>query len=243
MAAISTTQTFSANEQITSTKLTNILANSIVVDGAITSDGTLILVNGQLQVGLLKIENFPIGVINSTNISCIADASIPSTKLTPQNSLVPAGAVMPFAMNSAPIGWLICNGAAVSRTTYAALFALLSTVYGSGDGTNTFNVPDLRGYFLRGLDGRTSGNIDPTSGRTIGTLQDDAVGPLELSGNTPSDFFSSTNTGSPGGGAVRVNMYSGASNTFSSKPVTVTASNTETETRPKNIAMLYCIKY
>ena len=64
----------------------------------------------------------------------------------------PAGAVMYFAMNTAPVGWLPANGAAVSRTTYANLFAAIGTLYGAGDGNKTFNLPDLRGEFLRSWD-------------------------------------------------------------------------------------------
>jgi|LakMenEpi03Aug12_release.lakeMendotaPanAssembly.Ray.scaffolds.fasta_scaffold92035_4 microcystin-dependent protein len=58
--------------------------------------------------------------------------------------LIPVGGLMPYAGATSPEGWLLCNGAAVSRTTYANLFALIGTTYGSGDGTTTFNVPDMR---------------------------------------------------------------------------------------------------
>jgi microcystin-dependent protein len=58
---------------------------------------------------------------------------------------VPPGAVMDYAGAAAPTGWLLCDGSAVSRTTYATLFAAISTTYGSGDGTTTFNLPDARG--------------------------------------------------------------------------------------------------
>ncbi|HSK40924.1 MAG TPA: phage tail protein [Arenibaculum sp.] len=57
---------------------------------------------------------------------------------------VPAGAIMPFAGSTAPAGWLFCRGQAVSRTTYAALFGVLGTLYGSGDGSTTFNLPNLQ---------------------------------------------------------------------------------------------------
>ena len=57
----------------------------------------------------------------------------------------PTGVMAPYAGATAPTGWLLCDGTAVSRTTYAALFAITSTTYGVGDGTSTFNVPDLRG--------------------------------------------------------------------------------------------------
>ncbi len=65
---------------------------------------------------------------------------------------VPAGGILPYGGASAPTGWLLCDGAAVSRTTYARLYAILGTTYGVGDGVNTFNLPDLRGRFPLGKD-------------------------------------------------------------------------------------------
>lgn len=65
---------------------------------------------------------------------------------------VPAGAVQAFAGTAAPEGWLLCNGQAVSRTTYAALFAVCSTTYGVGDGSSTFNLPNLSGRVPVGYD-------------------------------------------------------------------------------------------
>lgn len=59
--------------------------------------------------------------------------------------LVPTGAVIPYAASAAPGGWLTCDGAAVSRTTYAKLFGVVGTTYGTGDGSTTFNVPDMQG--------------------------------------------------------------------------------------------------
>lgn len=56
----------------------------------------------------------------------------------------PAGAILPYAGSSAPSGYLLCDGSAVSRTTYAALFTVVGTTYGVGDGSTTFNLPDLR---------------------------------------------------------------------------------------------------
>lgn len=62
------------------------------------------------------------------------------------------GTVLPFAGSAAPSGWLLCYGQAVSRTTYATLFAVVGTTYGTGDGSTTFNVPDLRGRVAAGKD-------------------------------------------------------------------------------------------
>lgn len=71
-----------------------------------------------------------------------------------------AGVILPFAGAGAPTGWLLCYGQAVSRTTYAALFSALGTAWGAGDGSTTFNLPDLRGRVLAGKDdmGGTSAN-------------------------------------------------------------------------------------
>jgi len=69
---------------------------------------------------------------------------VPATNL-PVVSGVPAGAMTMYVGSSAPTGWLLCDGTAVSRTTYAALYAVIGTVYGSGDGSTTFNLPDLQG--------------------------------------------------------------------------------------------------
>lgn len=65
-------------------------------------------------------------------------------------SVIPVGTVAPFKGGTVPTGWLLCDGLAVSRTTYAALYDLIGTSEGIGDGSTTFNLPDLRGYFIRG---------------------------------------------------------------------------------------------
>lgn len=70
-------------------------------------------------------------------------------------ALLPPGMVVPFAGSTAPEGWLLCAGQAVSRTTYAALFAAIGTTYGVGDGSTTFNLPDLRGRLPYGKDNMT----------------------------------------------------------------------------------------
>lgn len=70
-----------------------------------------------------------------------------------QGASLPAGlGPLPYAGSAAPAGWLLCDGQAVSRTTYAALFAVIGTVYGAGDGSTTFNVPDCRGRVVAGRD-------------------------------------------------------------------------------------------
>jgi len=82
---------------------------------------------------------------------------------------VPSGSVMPFAGSSAPTGYLLCYGQAVSRSTYSDLFAVTSTTYGVGDGTTTFNLPDLRGRLAAGVDnmGGTAANRITSGGSGI----------------------------------------------------------------------------
>lgn len=135
---------------------------------------------------------------------------------------VPTGTVIWFAANSPPTDFLKANGAAVSRTTYAALFAVIGTTFGVGDGSTTFNLPDVRGEFLRGLDdGR---GVD--SGRGIGTAQAD-----ELKSHThPTHGAGTAAAGANYANAQGANLIdNGAAG--------------GTETRPRNIAFLACIKY
>lgn len=92
----------------------------------------------------------------------------------------PSGVVAPFAGAAAPSGWLLCDGAAVSRTTYAALFTVVGTQYGSGDGSSTFNLPDLRGRSVFGLDNmggsaasRVTSGISGIAATTLGAAGGD----------------------------------------------------------------------
>lgn len=74
------------------------------------------------------------------------------TGTTGGGGIMPAGALMPFAGSVAPVGWLLCDGQAVSRTAYAALFAAIGTTYGAGDGSTTFNLPNVKGRIIVGQD-------------------------------------------------------------------------------------------
>jgi len=157
-----------------------------------------------------------------------------------------AGEVSFFAMSSAPTGWLKANGAAVSRTTYAALFTAIGTTFGVGDGSTTFNVPDLRGEFIRGWD--DSRGID--SGRAFGSAQDDQMqqitGYFAASGgwsnitSAASGAFShtaqATASNVPNSGAQQLRRF-----TFDS--ANSPSARTGAETRSRNIALLACIKY
>ena len=77
----------------------------------------------------------------------------PNPNDAPGSSAVPIGSLMMWATATAPSQWLLCNGAAVSRNLYAALFSVIGTTYGAGDGSTTFNVPNLAGRVPRGVNG------------------------------------------------------------------------------------------
>lgn len=85
---------------------------------------------------------------------------------------LPIGIISPYAGNVAPDGWAICDGSAISRVGYPELFNIIGTTYGSGDGINTFNLPNLKGKVVVGLDGSDSDfdNLGETSGEKIHTL-------------------------------------------------------------------------
>lgn len=106
-----------------------------------------------------------------------------ASELTPaaRNSLVPVGTVIAYAGRAAPAGWLLCDGRAVNRMTYSSLFDVIGGTHGTGDGTTTFNLPDYRGRFLRGVDsgagrdpdrgGRVALAMGGNVGDNVGTLQ------------------------------------------------------------------------
>ncbi|MFP2409196.1 phage tail protein [Enterobacter ludwigii] len=168
----------------------------------------------------------------------------------PNNDMV--GSVIGFAMNSAPQGWLSANGSAVSRVTYARLFSRIGTVYGSGDGSTTFNLPDYRGEFIRGFDdGR---GVDP--GRVFGSSQ--AQQSLNHSHYLP------TTAGTGGDGVMTaiftdlttaMTYFPSGTNEYNPNPSPGTTIRTYTagfsadagsfgsETRPRNKTLLYCIKF
>jgi microcystin-dependent protein len=138
---------------------------------------------------------------------------------------VPPGTVIYVAMNTAPTGYLKCNGAAVSRTTYAALFAVIGTTFGAGNGSTTFNLPDLRGEFIRGWDdGR---GVD--SGRAFGSAQAQAI---------QSHTHQQSHTGTGNAGQIQ----SGGGSVGTTPASVVTQPTGGPETRPRNVALLACIK-
>lgn len=165
--------------------------------------------------------------------------------------LSPPGAVAHFARNSAPTGWLKANGAAVSRTTYAPLFAAIGTQFGAGDGSNTFNLPDLRGEFLRSWDdargvdtGREFGSAQrgtlygfDTGQSAIYNAGTSGTGDLaSVQGDMGADPYSTSDY--PNGRLVTLGNSSNAA-----LPGNAGQQAGSGITRPRNVALLACIKY
>ena len=156
------------------------------------------------------------------------DANFANNIAAKIDQAAPAGTVAYIAGSAAPAGWLKANGAAVSRTTYAPLFAAIGTRYGAGDGSSTFNLPDLRGEFIRGWDDGRGVDV----GRAIGSHQLDA---LQQHTHTIA-----TRAQNNGGNAVA--RGEGGSWGAPSTEQVNTDARTAAETRPRNVALLAIIK-
>ena len=148
----------------------------------------------------------------------------------------PAGGIIMWASATAPAGWLHCDGSTISRTTYSRIFAVIGDVYGVGDGSTTFELPDLQGQFVRGWDNgagtdpdaasRTDSGDGSTTGDNVGTKQADQI-------KAHTHGLGATVT--PGGGAD----FSVPSTTSSGNATASTGGN---QTNPTNVALMYIIK-
>jgi hypothetical protein len=146
------------------------------------------------------------------------------------------GMVAAFAGTTAPEGWLVCDGSIVSRTDYADLFAQIGSTYGDGDGSTTFNLPDLSDCFVQGGTPGTSHiaglpNITGSSYGYVSSANRGASGALQMSGGSGKDATS-------GGGwwveGVTVSIDASRSSSVYGASTTV---------QPKSVEMLFCIKY
>ena len=177
-------------------------------------------------------------VINNSGNHPFSDqvSGITGLITTLDNGLTPPGTITAFAGNAIPVGWKICDGSAISRTSYDDLFIAIGINWGQGDGSSTFNLPDLRGRFLRGVDGAAGNDPDANSrtalfpggnvGNNVGSYQAD-------------EFKAHTHNYSGGYGA-----YGGSGGQAGSVPPLPlqSSSSGSSETRPKNAYVIYIIK-
>lgn len=184
------------------------ITNSVAADGQTSMTGVLKHANGTVSApsmtfaadtdsGLYRVGADQIGVaIAGANVGTFGSTGFVGLGGTP------VGAVLDYAGASAPTGWLLCYGQAISRTTYAALYTAIGTTHGVGDGSTTFNVPDARGRVAAGKDnmgGSAAGNLanavtGSVSGTTLG-----ATGGLESHTLTSAQMPSHTHTATDAG--------------------------------------------
>ena len=115
--------------------------------------------------------------------------------------LCPVGSIIMYGAAAAPTNWLLCDGSAVNRTTYADLFSAIGTTYGAGNGSSTFNVPNLQGVFPAGYDGGSSYALAATGGATTDTptLSGTNAGTTLTSSQIPAHTHGGVTTGWPSG--------------------------------------------
>ena len=130
------------------------------------------------------------GSLTITVPGCVyigAPGPSPDQPMSPAQGAAPAGAILPFAAEMAPEGYLLCNGAEISREDYQGLFDVIGTTYGVGNGNTTFHLPDLRGRFPLGLD-----NMGGTSADRVTAAEADVLG-----GNSGADEVTLTKAQMP----------------------------------------------
>lgn len=166
-------------------------ATTLVVYGDYTTNTPGDIKAGSLLMGN-NVPNSPYLVLSPPTLSLGYTITLPPLPTTPQTNpapapvlidtsgnmstgasydyILPAGILMPYGGNVVPNGWLLCNGAAISRTTYAKLFTAIGTTYGSGDGSTTFNLPNMQGNVPVGVGGTIGASLGQTGGAATHTL-------------------------------------------------------------------------
>ena len=165
------------------------------------------------------------------------DNTIATTGWVRSNS-VPAGTVIAFAANTNPSGYILCNGAAVSRTTYASLFAVIGTTYGAGDGSTTFNLPNLTDKFIQGSGtagtSKVAGLPNITGKFTVGNTQQPSITPIGQGAFVDHGVSGGTQGASWTAAGTYYDFDASKSNAIYGKSTTV---------QPPALTMRYYIKY
>jgi microcystin-dependent protein len=163
------------------------------------------------------------------------------------DSIMEVGSIYGNARSTVPSGYLLCDGSLINRTTYSRLFSVISTTYGTGDGSTTFALPDLRGAVPRGTG--TSNGYTQNVTVTLGAKTNDGFGSHNHGGGSHSHSFYVNYTASPSGGSPDAPLYWGnAGNGYHSwgttnSSGTIISTQGETETRMKNLGVNFFIKF
>ena len=165
-------------------------------------------------------QGVDLGEVNDVNITTPADKQVltydSSTSIWVNAQAVPAGVISQYAGSEAPGGYLICDGSAVSRTTFSALFTAISTTYGVGNGTTTFNLPNLQNRIPVGRGADVAFDVlGETGGSKTVTLAEANMAPHTHSGSTGNQSADHTHSGSTGNVSAD-HTHSGATGTVSS---------------------------
>lgn len=197
----------------------------------ITHNATTLICPGGQDITTVAGDTFIVVSDASSNARIVVYSR--NTHVPPQ---VPVGSIMDFAGSSAPSGWLLCYGQEVSRTTYAALFAIISTTYGSGDASTTFNLPDCRGRVRAGKDnmgGSAASRLtSAVTGSTLGAVGGTDTHTLtstEIPSHTHG-FSGSTSTDGSHSHTVAVKFVGTAHPTGSGRSDTMSQGTTTTST-------------
>ncbi|MEN0045499.1 MAG: tail fiber protein [Bacteroidota bacterium] len=213
---------------------------------SIASDTDLVF-----KINIEQISDYTFEV--TSNTTTINTPLIVNDRIKDKTGLVmPVGAIIPFGGATPPEGWLLCNGKDISRELYADLFAVIGTNWGSDGGNTTFNLPDLRGQFLRGVS--TSSSVDPdaafrsarhsggNTGNNVGSYQTDEFKAHRHVSIEWKDGAKAVNDAIYGLGDFTTN---GKEQSFhpSQDYINMTGSTGGSETRPKNAYVNFIIKY
>lgn len=189
-----------------------------------------------VRVGQARLATVPEAEAGSSSSIAVTPAGLAGA-LAAINSVVPSSIII-WPASAPPAGYLELDGSSLSTSTYAALFAVMGYTFGGSGGS--FNLPDARGYFIRGW--ADSGSIDP--GRAFGSTQADQFGShAHNTGigaiDTTSAVYGFTTSGIPGGASSGVYQRQAATATRQ----TITSTTGAADTRPINLALMYCVKY
>ena len=159
------------------------------------------------------------------------------------DGIIPVGTMWMYAGSSAPTGWLLCNGAAVSRTTYADLFAVIGETYGVGDSSTTFNLPDMREVYPVGIGTRSAG-VTTHDDFDLGEFKDDQFqGHFHsVKNNTSNVTFTTT----AADGSARYAWSSSAATVVAKDAITDSVDGTPrtgTTTRGKGLGLNFIIRW
>jgi len=222
MAVLSTGQSFSSGDQVTAQKLNDIIGQATFTSAASTTDNstlTLTLGSSKLKVKDAGITATQLAT-DSVITAKIQDGAVTAAKLDAAavSVLMPTGSIMSFAGSSAPTGYLLCDGAAIPRQANGSdtpLFDLLGITYGAGDGSSTYNIPDLRGRVIAGHGGTLlSGSADAIGATNAHSTKTHTLSTAEMPAHTHNTEAGGGNP-SPGEGSgasadVNLTVFSAA---------------------------------